>query len=375
MTRRSLGAAASLLVFTTGLQAQTTVVLEAGGSVVEYDGFLVSGAAHASPSFWFDTPNLSVGARGTWVVFESGNRVLQGSAAAAWLTPSHGPWRAEFSGSFGASQYENESGYGHLLGRARIHFAKSNLGAWLSGATGRSFAESSETPFELTVGGWAVQSGISFAGTLTGTWIAGDSYADIVGAARWLDARVEFDAQAGVRTEGSRLGSSLYGQVSAAVALSDMWRITVSGGRTPSDLVRGVVGAKYVLLGVRMQLMGDRTTTPHAVVRAAERAAEELDASPYASPTRLDVVRRGPLGMIHVRASGAESVEIMGDFTDWLPATLVPLDADTWELRVHLSAGVHRLNIRINGGPWLVPAGTRLEETEFGGAVGVIVIP
>ena len=65
------------------------------------------------------------------------------------------------------------------------------------------------------------------------------------------------------------------------------------------------------------------------MVRAAERAAEELDASPYATPARLNVVRRGPLGVIHVRASGAESVEIMGDFTDWLPATLVSLDADT----------------------------------------------
>jgi hypothetical protein len=33
------------------------------------------------------------------------------------------------------------------------------------------------------------------------------------------------------------------------------------------------------------------------------------------------------------------------------------------------------LNLRIDDGAWLVPAGTRLEETEFGGAVGVVLIP
>ncbi len=49
--------------------------------------------------------------------------------------------------------------------------------------------------------------------------------------------------------------------------------------------------------------------------------------------------------------------------------------AGTWQARVHASPGGYRLNIRVDGGPWLVPRGTRLEQTEFGGAVGVIVIP
>ena len=34
--------------------------------------------------------------------------------------------------------------------------------------------------------------------------------------------------------------------------------------------------------------------------------------------------------------------------------------------------GVHRLNVRLDGGRWVVPLGARLERTEFGDAVGIV---
>ena len=43
------------------LGAQTVATLEIGPSVVEYDGFLVSGAAIASSSLRYDTSTLSLG--------------------------------------------------------------------------------------------------------------------------------------------------------------------------------------------------------------------------------------------------------------------------------------------------------------------------
>jgi hypothetical protein len=65
----------------------------------------------------------------------------------------------------------------------------------------------------------------------------------------------------------------------------------------------------------------------------------------------------------------------MGDFTDWQPLGLAQTGPDTWEIRVSLTPGAHRVNIRVDGGRWLAPRGTRLEQTEFGGPVGVVVIP
>jgi hypothetical protein len=64
----------------------------------------------------------------------------------------------------------------------------------------------------------------------------------------------------------------------------------------------------------------------------------------------------------------------MGDFTDWRAVPLARAGDGTWEVRLALAAGVYRINVRVNGGEWVVPGGTRLEGSEFGGAVGLMVV-
>jgi hypothetical protein len=64
----------------------------------------------------------------------------------------------------------------------------------------------------------------------------------------------------------------------------------------------------------------------------------------------------------------------MGDFTDWQPVALTHTGAGAWEIRLPLTPGVHRVNVRVDGGAWSVPAGARREESEFGGVVGVVVV-
>jgi hypothetical protein len=54
--------------------------------------------------------------------------------------------------------------------------------------------------------------------------------------------------------------------------------------------------------------------------------------------------------------------------------TLKQAGAGTWEILLPLAPGVHRVNVRLDGGPWIVPAGTRSEPSDFGGVVGVIVV-
>jgi hypothetical protein len=65
----------------------------------------------------------------------------------------------------------------------------------------------------------------------------------------------------------------------------------------------------------------------------------------------------------------------MGDFTDWLPVKLARVAPDRWEIALVIPAGVHRVTIRHDGGPWSAPGGTRLERTEFGEEVGILVVP
>jgi hypothetical protein len=64
----------------------------------------------------------------------------------------------------------------------------------------------------------------------------------------------------------------------------------------------------------------------------------------------------------------------MGDFTDWAPVTMSPIAADTWTYNVFIGPGVHRINIRIDGGPWVAPPGLTVVRDDFGGAVGLLVV-
>jgi hypothetical protein len=76
-----------------------------------------------------------------------------------------------------------------------------------------------------------------------------------------------------------------------------------------------------------------------------------------------------------MHATGAATVEVMADFTDWLPVALEPTGRESWTLTLAIPPGRHRLNVRINGGPWTVAGGTTAEDDEFWGTVGAVVIP
>jgi hypothetical protein len=51
-----------------------------------------------------------------------------------------------------------------------------------------------------------------------------------------------------------------------------------------------------------------------------------------------------------------------------------PVAADTWTYNVFIGPGVHRINIRIDGGPWVAPPGLTVVRDDFGGAVGLLVV-
>jgi 1,4-alpha-glucan branching enzyme len=90
---------------------------------------------------------------------------------------------------------------------------------------------------------------------------------------------------------------------------------------------------------------------------------------------RLELTGETEVRTFRVIAPEAGTVEIVGDFTDWLPVALARKEGAVWEVSLRVSAGIHRMNLRLDRGPWIVPAGLRLEQNEFGGAVGLLVVP
>ena len=88
-------------------------------------------------------------------------------------------------------------------------------------------------------------------------------------------------------------------------------------------------------------------------------------------------VRPAANGMqkIIVRIGGVETVDVMGDFSDWSPLTLIRHGRDLWELSIPLSAGRHQINVRVDGGPWIAPPGVPTMRDGFNGEVGLVVVP
>ncbi len=363
------------------LAGQVAGTVDLGASVVEYDGFLVSGAAVFAPAFRFDAANLSLGTQASLTIFESGNRIFQATAGAAWLTPPGKWWLIEFSGSIGASKYANQTAFGHVVGRTRLHVLSDRVGGWVAGTTGGSVGQTTSVPGVIAGGGWTVRDRFAFVGTATTTWLNDDGHLDLLGAARWLGDRVELEVRAAARPWAQSAGgvgearSGIYGDVSANIVLDERISLAVSGGSYPSDPVRRVLAAKYVTVGLRLTIVGSESAPIPTVAGAVYRAARDDVLPDRDVAARLEVAPSGEPRTLRVFASQATSVELMGDFTDWRPVALTLVTPTLWEARLSVAPGVHRVNVRINGGAWFAPAGTRVEETEFGGVVGVLVVP
>jgi 1,4-alpha-glucan branching enzyme len=70
----------------------------------------------------------------------------------------------------------------------------------------------------------------------------------------------------------------------------------------------------------------------------------------------------------------ASSVEISGDFNRWHPIALRQTREGVWETSLPLTPGTYRVNVRVDGGRWLPPAGLPQADDDFSGAVGVLIV-
>ncbi|MGH7449356.1 MAG: hypothetical protein ACRELT_17415, partial [Longimicrobiales bacterium] len=306
---------------------------------------------------------------------------LQATAAGAWLnSPRARRWRLELAGALGAARYAEEPVSGHVLGRTRVHVFGERAGGWVGVTTGASFGDSARVPVEIAAAAWSVEHNLALVGTIAGARLGRYRHLDLLGTARWARSPLEVEARISIRpwAEGAAdretASTGLYGDVSLLMSVSERISIAVSGGSYPSDPVRRLLAARYVDAGVRLRFVGRDVRSASALSDATLAAALRRLATQNTGRARLEIAPAGDPRMLRVHAPGATSVELMGDFTDWQPATLRQAGAGTWEILLPLTPGVHRVNIRLDGGPWIVPAGARSEPSDFGGVVGVVVV-
>ncbi len=358
--------------------AQVTANVEAGFSEVQYDGFLASAAASISPTLRWEHPRGRgfLSARGTYLRFESGNHSLDGSATGSWFTPLARHWRGEVGVAAGASDYANFASFNHGVAEARLHLMDGDRGGWFGATLGRSsFGSGPRRVTVVAMGVWLLRADRTLFVSLDRSFVGETAYTDLRSSARWRGAGIALEGIVGARLWSRGGGRGVSGEGSAILTLGRQAALVVSAGRYPTDAVSGSIAGRYVTAALRLGTISVRR--PPAPVFLASPHASGSNGS-ITTDTRLEIQERQDDDVrLTLYAPGATAVEISGDFTDWRPVPLSrnPGNGDAWWATFRIPPGMHRINVRRDGGPWMAPGGTTRSVDDYDGEVGVFILP
>lgn len=356
-------------------QSRAGAGFDVGVAHVTYDEFLPSVAAFSAADASFTTRRTEVNARGAAVRYESGRHAFQAGLGVSHLAPGRGRTRVEATATTGASWYADYARFAHALGRARVHHAGRGRGGWVGLTLGATSYGDGWRPVARYAGGaWSALGPAAVDASITTNAVGDTTYTDIEGTLRLPLGALALDLWTGARMWSRGAGRGVYAEATLTLPLTSGVQLVASGGRYPTDPVRGTIAGRYVSAGLRLSGTTAAPRTPAVPAPARPHYGSNGGlASPF--PAVEIASAHGSARGIRVHAIGARSVEVIGDFTDWLPVALTPAGADRWELAAPLPPGLRRLAIRVDGGPWVAPAGTRRTFDEFGGEVGLLIIP
>ena len=341
--------------------------LDIGGVGIRYADTLSGFAAAITPRLVADWGNQVADLSGTYSQFGA-DWSLQGQASASVFAPLK-YFVGELAGFAGGSTHRDGSRTDELLVNARLH-AQARGAEWFIGAgAGRtSFADEARTLL-LAEGGTSVgiPGGVA---TLSLTPVAmGDSirYADTQLGLSWRRTNVDFDAMVGARL-GDQLTSlggtaRVWGNASATKWLACGTALVLSGGTYPIDPTQGFPGGRFISVALRLAY-------PRRTVAPPLRDSVEMEAT----ATDFDVETHGDVVTLKVLSPLARNVELTGDFTQWEPVQMAPAGNGWWVVSQTLKPGKYQVNLRMNGGTWVVPPGLLAMRDEFGGSVGLLVV-
>jgi hypothetical protein len=357
------------------LSSQLTGAVDLTAADVHYDGFLPSFAASLSPAARWQQGLFTLDARATLLRFESGNTSSQGLVAVSVFTPSIGRWRGELAATAGANRYEQFARYHDALAAARVHFLVPGGGAWIGATVGRTAFGSVARPVRAaTLAVWTVRRDATFTASLTATRVGDTTYSDLSALGEWTRGNVILDGALGARVWSRFAGRGLYGEVIAVITLRPALALVFGGGRYATDPTRGSISGRYASAGFR--IVGLRPPRPErfdpsVLLKSFRHDAAAAD--PPAAPASIEFTNAAGNCTFVVHAA-ATRVEIASDVSGWHAVLLAPAGADTWTVTLAVTPGLHRLNVRLDGGDWLVPGGLAPVADEFGGSVGLFVV-
>ena len=364
-----------------GLLAQNVSTgIEAGAVRMQYADSIDATAGSVSPSAWASWDRGALGGAGTFSQFTAGGWTMQGTVAGSVFTPRAGKIAGELVGFAGGSAHHDGARTSQSLGLARIHVFGNNSGVWAGAGLGAAWDGSVwRTVRQGEAGAWTRFATGDLSATFTPVAIA-DSirYSDAQLALNVGGDRLDLGAIAGFRV-GNRLptlggSAKSWGSVRATLWLASWLGIVGNAGTYPVDLTQGFPGGRFAFIGLRVSSRRER--------RAETRSRPlmltpdpEVERTSRAGVRAFSVVRaESGYRTISIIVPARSRVEVIGDFTDWKPVVLTKAGSNQWAATLPLSPGAYEVNIRVDGGPWLVPPGVPSSSDEFGGAVGILVV-
>ena len=373
--------------------AQVTGTLDMGAGTYRPDRTIPGGIASIVPSLRYRSGPLELSGIGVYSDAPAGRWNFQGGTAATVRTSTLGIFQLEATGQAEWTSHYRVRGTTLFAGGVRAYLtAGTRARAWVGRTYGQASSLGTRRPLQRSEFGGSARVGsvhleFSVANTTVdrslmfgpqGPRDGGDTLSssplptgqrqvervaltDAVLSGRWRINSLDFDASLGRRFSRSTAETTIWG-LSASRSIAPSLALVAAAGRAGSDPVTSVPGARYFALGLRLKV-GSQAMAP--LPAAAARAGT----TPFRIGPAVAAGRE-----IVIQAPDARVVELAGDFTDWKPVPLQPWGDDGWRTLLPISPGLHRLAIRIDGGAWQAPSGTRPIVSEFGGEVAEVLV-
>ena len=326
-----------------------------------------------APNFQVIRPWHSLFAGGAVTRFAGDIWSVQGHLAGSAYVGSFAGFHPELEGRLRGTRHEDGGGSSEFAGAARLHRFGSARGFWIGANGGRSW-DGIEWRGTLAAegGAWARIGAGTISLSITGSRVNDElRFAEAESAFRMDRGPLELVAYGGLRHFFRPDAASAEGWGGASIAwwIGDRLAVTASGGAYPADYAQGLPSGAFGSLGVRVAT---------GRLSRARRVNEPLDLI-------LPPVRAGASGLalerlgdgsarITIRGLPANRVELMGDLTSWEPVALTSSGTGRWMTTLPVPVGIHRVNVRVDGGQWIVPPGLPGSTDEFGGAAGILIV-
>jgi len=371
-----------------GAHAQAPVrTRDASFAIVRYESGLTAGALTLYDAVLIASERTSRSGYSLISIFDDGRVSMQGGLEAARRSAAM-PVVSQLRGLFTAVRGEMvldaattiQTGFmptAALTGRARVRYERDDQGGHTEAAIARAFdGRFWQTVVMGEARVWLRRGNVVTALRTNAMQLGvGDLLTDNEGQVEWVAGRGIITTSLGVRLGEAERGTTGWGGLTVTWPVLVDAVATISLGSYAADLIQNLPSGRYAAFALRL---------PHGRLPAFRRPPPlppppRPRTPPLPVSFRLAMVTGPALDSTNIRevrvwAPGAQVVEVMADFVDWIPVPLIRQPNGEWQGYYRITPGLHRVNVRLDGVEMEAPLNWPLEKDEFMGTVALVLV-